>query len=290
MPTFTHNTVPTQYVEAGGIRFAYRRFGMPAMTPLVFLQHFRGNMDNYDSAITDPLSTDREIVLFDNTGVGNTNGQAKRTVSDMARDAETFIEALGLREADLLGHSMGGEVAQMLALTRSALVRHLILVGTGPRGGEGMAALKPSTAELFTKTYDSQDEMWIPIFFSASEQSREAGRQFLTRIRARPDRDAIVSKETAEGHRAASAEWGQATQNRYEYLKDIVQPTLVVNGNDDVVIATVNSYILQQNMPNARLILYPDANHGSHFQYSEDFVAQVRLFLHSTEKIPTALH
>ena len=276
---YTHDTVPTRYVEADGVRFAYRRFGRPENTPVVFIQHFRGTMDNYDPAITDALADDREIILFDNRGIAATNGIARETIDDMARDTALFIDALGLSTVDLLGHSMGGEVAQMLALQRPALVRRLILVGTGPRGGEGMAALKPSTAELFVKQYERQDEMWLPIMFAPSETSAAAGRAYLERIRRRADRDTPVSAEAALAHRTAAGVWGQPNSNGFADLRRIAQPTLVVNGSDDVVIATVNSFILQQHIPNAKLVLYPDSNHGAHYQFHDDFVAQVKLFL-----------
>lgn len=279
MPSYTHDTVPTRNADADEIRFAFRRFGAVGKTPVVFLQHIRGNRDNYDPAITDALAEGREVILFDTTGVGDTNGQARETVAEMARDAETFIDALGLGQVDLLGHSMGGEVAQLVACDRPAMARRLGLVGTGPRGGEGMAQMKPSTVEPFTKKCDPQDEMWVPIFFSPSEQSHQAGREFLTRIRGRQERDLAVSIETATAHRAAAAEWSQPTRDGFAYLKQISQLTLVVNGSDDVVIATINSFILQQNLPDAQLILLPDSNHDAHFQYPESFVAQVRLFL-----------
>ena len=276
---YTHNTVPTQYIQAGPVRFAYRRFGNPSRVPLVFFQHFRGNLDNYDPAITDALAADREVVLFDNTGVGGSSGQARDTVEDMAADAALFIDALGLAQIDLLAHSMGGEVAQILTLDRPSLVRRLILVGTGPSGGEGMAQQRPSTAELFARQYDPQDLMWLPIFFSPPRQSQEAGHRWLARVRERPDRDAPVSTQTAQAHRAAAGKWGQPTGDSHAYLKKITQPALVVNGSDDIVIATVNSFILQQNLPDAQLLLYPDSGHGAHFQYPESFVAQARLFL-----------
>jgi len=276
---YTHDTVPTAYVEANGVRFAYRRFGRTGTTAVVFIQHFRGTMDNHDPAITDGIGDNREIILFDNRGVGATNGIARETIEDMARDTALFVDALGLSTVDLLGHSMGGEVAQMLALQRPDLVRRLILVGTGPRGGEGMATLKPSTAELFVKRYERQDEMWLPIMFAPSETSQAAGRAYLERIRRRPDRDAPVSAEAALAHSAAARVWGRPNSDGDAELRRIARPTLVVNGSDDLVIPTVNSFILQQHVPNAKLVLYPDSNHGAHYQFHEDFVAQVKLFL-----------
>jgi pimeloyl-ACP methyl ester carboxylesterase len=279
MTDYTHNTAPTQFLEADGISFAYRRFGSGAQTPIVLTQYFRGNMDNYDPAVTDALARDREVILFDNAGVGSSSGPAKETVDDMAIDAASFIAALDLGPVDLFGHSMGGEVAQLVALTRPELVRRLVLVGTGPRGGEGMSAQKPTTAALFAKTYDRQDEMWLPIMFSPSEPSQAAGRGYLERIRARTDRDSPVSPETQLSHRKAAGAWGQPNSDNYAYLAEITQPTLVVNGSDDVVIATVNSFILQQHIPNAYLVLYPDSNHGSHFQYTEHFLIELTTFL-----------
>ena len=280
MSAYTHDTAPTQYLETGGIRFAYRRFGRAGGVPLVFFNHFRGNLDTFDPAITDAFAADREVVLFDNAGVGQSTGPARETVAGIAQDAGSFLDALGLDQLDLLGHSMGGEWAQLVALDRPGRVRRLILVGTGPRGGEGMSAQRPSTAALFAKQYERQDEMWLPIFFSPSPASQAAGRRYLARIRERQqDRDTAVPAETVLAHRAAASEWGQPAPDGQAYLEKITQPVLVVNGSNDIVIATVNSFILPQRLPNAQLIVYPDSGHGAHFQYPELFVQQARLFL-----------
>jgi pimeloyl-ACP methyl ester carboxylesterase len=267
-----HNTAPTEFVEVDGIRFAYRRFGNPTGTPIVLLQHFMGNLDNYDPAITDVLAQGREVILTDNVGVGLSTGVAPQTVAGMARDAASLIDALRLEHVDLFGFSMGGYVAQQIAVDRPELIRRLILVGTGPRGGDGMGRLAPDVEPLFGKVYDPQDLMWLPIFFSPSEASQAAGHRFLERIRARTeDRDAPVTQATVAAHAAAASEWGAAAPGRFDYLTAIRHPTLVVNGSNDIVVPTVNSYILQQNMPNAELILFPDSNHGSHFQFTELF-------------------
>jgi pimeloyl-ACP methyl ester carboxylesterase len=268
----TAASAPTRFVDANGIRFAYRRFGNPIGTPIVLLQHFMGNLDNYDPAITDALGQGREVILTDNAAVGLSTGEAPDTVAGMARDAASLIDALGLEHVDLFGFSMGGYVAQQLVVDRPKLVRRLILVGTGPRGGDGMAQLAPDTAPLFGKVYDPQDLMWLPIFFSASDASQAAGHRFLERIRARTEeRDAPVSEATVAAHSAAAREWGAAARGSFDYLKEITQPALVVNGSDDIVVPTINSYILQQNLLNAELILFPDSNHGSHFQFTDSF-------------------
>jgi pimeloyl-ACP methyl ester carboxylesterase len=278
--TSPSNTAPTRFVEANGTRFAYRRFGNPIGTPIVLLQHFMGNLDNYDPAITDALAAGREVILTDNAGVGLSTGEAPETVAEMARDAVTLIDTLGLEHVDLYGFSMGGYVAQQIVVERPELVRRLILVGTGPRGGEGMAQLAPEVAPLFGKVYEPQVLMWLPIFFSPSQQSQAAGRRFLERIRARTeDRDDPVSEVTVAAHSAAARAWGAAAPGSFDYLSGITHPTLVVNGSNDIVVATVNSYILQQNLPDAELILFPDSNHGSQFQFTERFNRYVTDFL-----------
>jgi pimeloyl-ACP methyl ester carboxylesterase len=276
----THNTAPTRFAEVGGTRFAYRRFGNPVGTPIVLLQHFMGNLDNYDPAITDALARGREVILTDNAGVALSTGRAPETVGGMARDAASLIDALGLEHVDLFGFSMGGFVAQQIAIDRPSLVRRLILVGTGPRGGEDMDRLAAGVAPLFERVYDPQDLMWLPIFFSPSEESQAAGCQFLERIRARTeDRDVPVSDATVAAHATAAGEWGVASSGSFDYLKGIHHPALVVNGSHDIVVPTFNSYILQQNLPNAELILFPDSNHGSHFQFTESFIEYVSDFV-----------
>jgi pimeloyl-ACP methyl ester carboxylesterase len=279
MPSQT-NTAPTRFVDADATRFAYRRFGNPTGTPIVLFQHFMGNLDNYDPAITDALAMGREVILTDNAGVGLSTGAAPETVAGMARDAASLIDALGLEHVDLFGFSMGGYVVQQIAVDRPELVRRLILVGTGPRGGDGMGRLAPEVVPLFGTVYEPQDLMWLAIFFSPSEASQAAGRRFLERIRARTeDRDVAVSQATVAAHLAAARAWGAAAPDGFDYLKGIPHPTLVVNGSNDIVVPTINSYILQQNLPNAELILFSDSNHGSHFQFTERFTRYVTDFV-----------
>lgn len=282
MSTRTHQTAPTQFVDAAGIRFAYRRFGKTGGIPLLFNMHFTGTMDHWDPNVTDGIAGEREVVLFNNAGISSTSGETPTSIYEMARYAEAFIDALGITKIDVLGFSMGGLIAQQITLDRPELVNKLILVGTGPKGGEGMQSLTPEALEIFGATYEVPEELWLKVFFTPSAGSQAAGRKFLDRISRRMgDRDPQIKETVAGAQVAALNAYNVITEDRYADLKEIKQPTLVVNGSNDVIIYTVNSYILQQNLPNAQLILYPDANHGSQYQYPELFVKHVNLFLNS---------
>ncbi|SAL57996.1 alpha/beta hydrolase [Caballeronia cordobensis] len=280
MTRHTHQTAPTQFVEANGIRFAYRRFGNPGGVPLVMNIHFTGTMDHWDPAVTDGLAQNREVILFNNAGISSSSGTVPESIEEMAANAAAFIEALDLKQIDVLGFSMGGLIAQELAITKPQLVRRVILVGTGPRSGEGMVTLTPEAQEIFGASYANPDDLWLRVHFSPSEASQAAGRGFVERFRLRTDnRDPEANDEVAPAQLAALAKWGAPRENPYDYLHALRQPTLVVNGDDDVIIYSINSWHLQQHMPNAQLILYPDANHGSLYQYPARFVAHVDQFL-----------
>jgi pimeloyl-ACP methyl ester carboxylesterase len=279
--------VPTQFVDAAGIRFAYRRFGKMGGVPLVFNMHFVGTMDHWDPLVTDGHAATREVVLFNNAGVSSTSGEVPNSVEDMASNAAAFIRALGLVKADILGFSLGGLVAQALAVGAPDLVSRLILVGTGPRGGEGMASLTPEAQAIFGAEYTNPDEVWLGAFFTPSERSQAAGRAFLKRFRLRTeDRDRDVSDRVAPAQLEALAKWGAPSTSALGYLRAITQPVLVINGSHDVLIYSVNSLILQQNLPNAQLIVYPDANHGSQYQYPKLFVDDVTRFLGAETPFP----
>lgn len=280
MSNYTHQTAPTEFVEAAGIRFAYRRFGVAIDIPLLFFMHFTGTMDHWDPALTDGFAQDREVILFNNAGVSSSSGEVPTSIEEMAQHAAAFIDALGIKKLDALGFSIGGLIAQQFTIDRPDLVRKLILVGTGPRSGEGMGSLTPEAQEIFGAKYDPADELWLRVFFTPSEQSQAAGRKYLERQRARKEnRDPLPNEKVAPAQVAALQKWGAPTNDPYAYLKKITQPTLVVNGSNDVIIYTVNSFILQQNLPNAQLILYPDGNHGAQYQYPELFVKHVTQFL-----------
>jgi pimeloyl-ACP methyl ester carboxylesterase len=280
MSTHTHQTAPTQFVEAGGIRFAYRRFGKTGGVPLVFNQHYTGTMDYWDPAVTDGLAAYREVILFNNAGVSSSSGEVPESIDEMGANAIAFIRALGLTQVDVLGFSIGGMVAQEIAVQAPDLVRRLILVGTGMRGGVGIAPMTDAAAAIFGATYDPPENLWLAVHFAPSATSQAAGRVFLKRKHLRQvGREPEVSPQVAPAQIAALGKYGERREGATDYLKTIAQPTLIVQGHNDVIAPTVNSYTMQQTLPNAQLILYPDANHGSFYQYPALFVAQAEQFL-----------
>lgn len=277
---YTHQTAPTRYVEVNGARIAYRRFGKTGGVPLVFFQHFVGNMDNWDPKVIDGLAENREVVLFDNAGVAASSGDVPTTVEGMAAYGAALIDALHIKQADLLGFSLGSLVAQQVGLQRPDLVRRLVLVGSGPRGGVGMATLTPEFQAMLKKKRASSDDLLLDVFFTQSASSQAAGRAFIQRLNARQvDRDVNVNAKVAPAQVAAFSAWGVPHAHADAYLKKIRQPVLVVVGDHDIVHYPINSFTLEKDLPNAQLAVYPDANHGAAYQYPDRFITDVTTFL-----------
>lgn len=281
-PATSNTTAPTQFLETSGERYAYRRLGSGG-PPLLCLQHFTGTLDNWDSAVTDPLARGREVILFESAGVGASGGSVPKTVAAMAKHAFAFLDGLGFDACDVLGYSLGGMVALQMVKERPSIFRKILLVGTAPRGGEDIMHLeKPSLAKYLSDPRLEGYAVLQKIFFTQSRISQAAGKAFIERLAQRTEgRDRPSGPEVAPNQIAAFREWENFSGERFHELRHVTQPTLVVNGVHDEMIPVSNSYSLVENLPNATLLVYPDAGHGSLFQHHESFVRQVEMFLTS---------
>ncbi|GGT42138.1 alpha/beta fold hydrolase [Nonomuraea spiralis] len=282
MTTSTQLTAPILDVTAAnGVTYAYRRFGLTGSgaPPLVFLQHFRGTLDNWDPILVDTLAAGREVILLDNAGVGSSSGEVPATVTEMARDAIAFLDALGLARVDLLGFSLGGMVAQEIALLRPRGVRRIVLAGTGPRGGRQMHGWTLDIERAANKDEAELDDL-LHIFFGVTESSRALGVQYAQRVFSRTENpDKANGPGVARAQYDAIVEWGIPDPGRLARLAGITQPTLVAAGDNDPMIPTINSQVLADHLPNARLRIFSDAGHGFLFQYPRQFAELVEGFL-----------
>jgi pimeloyl-ACP methyl ester carboxylesterase len=279
----SNSTAPTQLLNANGHSYAYRRFGGGPGLPLLFLQHFTGTLDNWDPAVTDPLAAEREVILFDNAGVGRSTGEVATTIAGMTRHAAAFLDGLGVKSCDVVGFSLGGMIALQLVQDRPSIFRRMILVGTAPRGGEDVMHLeKPSLAKPLQDPANRGYDVLKKIFFTSSSAGQAAGEAFIRRLSQRKeDLDPPSGSNVASAQMAAFREWDQFKGERFADLRAIRQPALVVNGAHDAMISVANSYRLSENLPNAVLLTYPDAGHGSLFQYHESFTRHAAAFLSS---------
>jgi pimeloyl-ACP methyl ester carboxylesterase len=247
---------------------------------------FTGNLDNWDPAVTDPLASGREVILFDNAGIGRSNGTLPKTIGAMAEHALAFVDGLRLDHCDVLGYSLGGMIAQHVVLERPSLSRRMILVGTAPRGGEDIMHLeKPSLARYFQDPALQGYARLQKLFFAPTASSQAAGDAFVARLaQRRTDRDQVSGPEVAVAQIAAFRDWEHSTGDRFADLQRIQQPTLVINGIRDEMIPVRNSYWLSENLPNAVLLTYPDSGHGAVFQFHESFTRQAGAFLNSNSQ------
>ena len=233
--------------------------------------------------MTDPLASRSEVILFDNAGIGGSSGKVPTTIGEMAKHALTFLDGLGLTTCDVLGFSLGGMVAQQMAIDRPSIFRRIILVGTAPRGGEDIMHLeKPSLARHLSDPSLKGYAILQKIFFAPTQPSQAAGSTFIERLSQRKgDRDLASGPDVAAAQISAFRDWEKSAGERFASLRGIRQPTLVVNGIHDEMIPVSNSYFLSENLPNAVLMTYPDSGHGSLFQFHDSFTRQASAFLSS---------
>jgi pimeloyl-ACP methyl ester carboxylesterase len=277
--TGTYSELPNKLVSAAnGTDYAYREAG-DGSAPLVLLQHFRGNLDNWDPALIDALASRRPVVTFDNRGVGGSTGETPNTVEQMAHDAIAFITAMGFGQADILGFSIGSFIAQEIALIRPAIVRRLVLASSAPKGAAGMHGWAPEVIGAIGTPKTSQEE-YLDVFFTRSAASRQAGQEALRRMYARTeDRDTPATWETREAQYDAVCTWGIPDHALLQRVSCLEMPVFVANGDSDPMILPHYSYLLAGLIPHARVKIYPDSAHGFLFQHHVEFAGDVDEFL-----------
>ncbi|HEX7867565.1 MAG TPA: alpha/beta hydrolase [Variovorax sp.] len=274
----TWKNVPTRTITAGGVKFAYRELGTDNPgTPVVCLIHLAAVLDNWDPRVVDGLAATHRVIAFDNRGVGASSGTPAASMEEMARDAITFIEAMGFDQVDLFGFSMGGMIAQEIVLMKPKLVRRMIITGTGPAGGEGISKVARVTyLDMFRGLLTGQDPKQF-LFFTRTPTGIRAGKEFLLRIKERSeDRDTKITVAALQAQLKALRRWGK---KKPADLSKIHHPVLVANGDSDRMVPSRNTHDLAERLPNSELIIYPDSGHGAVFQFHADFVRRALAFL-----------
>jgi pimeloyl-ACP methyl ester carboxylesterase len=277
--SLTYVDVAAQRVAAeNGIEYAYRDLGASDV-PLVLLQHFRGNLDNWDPALIDALAADRRVITFDNAGVAATTGRTPNTIEAMAHDAVAFLEAMELERVDLLGFSIGSFVAQEIALIRPDLLRRIVLASSAPQGAAGMHGWAPEVIGAVGQP-ETSPEGYVSVFFAPTDTSRQAGQQVAGRIFGRTaNRDEPTTWQTRQAQYDAVCAWGIPNHGLLRRVTAIELPVFVANGDSDPMILPSYSYLLAGLLPDARITIYPDSAHGFLFQHHTRFAADVHAFL-----------
>ena len=270
--------VPTQTIKADGVNFAYRELGKSnGGTPVVFLTHLAAVLDNWDPRIVDGIAAKHHVIAFDNRGIGASSGSPSKSIEQMGDDTISFIKAMGFKQVDLLGFSLGGMIAQEIVLKEPQLVGKMILAGTGPAGGKGISSVAGVTVYDMLRGFFTRQDAKQFLFFTRTPSGIEAGKAFLARLKERSEnRDKEISVTAFMAQLTALRVWGSKKPADLSVVK---HPVLVVNGDDDRMVPTTNTHDLARRLPNSELIIYPDAGHGAVFQFHDDFVLKSLAFL-----------
>ena len=253
---------PTRTIKGGDVTFAYRELGTdnPGV-PLVCLIHLAAVLDNWDPRVIDGLAAKHHVVAFDNRGIGASSGSPADTMAQMARDAITFIRAMGFEQVDLFGFSMGGMIAQEIVLMEPQLIRKMIITGTGPAGGEGISKVGRITYYDMLRGYLTFQDPKQFLFFARTQSGIRAGKEFLARLKERTEnRDREITVRALLAQLKALRRWGA---KRPADLSGVHHPMLVANGDNDRMVPTKNTHDLAQRLPNSELVIYPGSGHGA---------------------------
>jgi len=273
----TWKTTPTKTIGVNGTTFAYRELGEATGVPVVFLHHFTAVLDDWDPRVLDGVAAEHHVIAFDNRGVGATGGRVPTDIEHMGADAIAFIRALGYDQVDLIGFSLGGAVAQMVALQAPDLVRRVVLAGTGPRGGGGIWKMPFIVGSAYTKAFLTRKDPRHFLFFPRTKAGKRAANAYFDRLAERTtDRDRPISSQARLAQLRAITGAGL---HAADDLSKITVPVFVANGDHDLMVASALSKDMAARLPDSRLRIYPDSGHGGIFQYHQEFVPEVLSFL-----------
>lgn len=268
---------PNRTIDVGGTFFTYRELGTSSGIPVVFCHHLTAVLDDWDPRIMDGIAEHHRVIAFDNRGIGGSGSKVPGTVEEMGADAIAFIRAMGLEQVDLFGFSLGGGVAQMIALQQPQLVRRMILAGTGPRGGGGIDKMAIIVGKAYLQAALTRSDPRNFLFFPRNPEGKRAATAYLARLKERTSqRDKPISMQARIAQLTAIRHAGQCPPDD---LSVITQPVLVANGDNDLMVASSHSADMARRIPNAKLIIYPNSGHAGVFQYHEDFLAAAIEFL-----------
>lgn len=275
--TTAWKTAPTKTIDVGGTSFAYRELGEPGGVPVVFLHHLTAVLDDWDPRVLDGVAARHHVIAFDNRGVGGTGGRVPTDIARMGADAIAFIRALGHDQVDLIGFSLGGGVAQMVALQEPDLVRRMVLAGTGPRGGGGIWKMPFIVGGAYAKAFLSRKDPRHFLFFPRTREGKKAANAYFARLAERTsDLDTPITRHAGIAQVRAITNAGL---HRADDLSQIKIPVFVANGDNDLMVASDLSEDMAARLPDSRLRIYPDSGHGGVFQYHHEFVPEVLDFL-----------
>lgn len=273
----TYRTVTTDTITVNGTKFYYRKLGEDKGVPVIFLNHLGATLDNCDPRVMDGIAAKYQIIAFDNRGIGATEGKTPVTIAEMAKDAISFIKALGYEKVDIMGFSMGAFIAQEILLQEPQLVRKVVMTGTGPAGGEGIKNVTKITYWDMFRGYVTFRDPKFYLFFNQNATGKKSAKEFLARLKERTvNRDNKMRLTSFSRQLKAIHSWGLQTPQDLSVVK---QPVLVVNGDNDRMVPSSNTYDLAKRISNSELIVYKDAGHGGIFQYHEEFIKSTLAFL-----------
>lgn len=266
------------YIKYNGVTFAYRELGEKKGIPILMFNHLAATLDNWDPILVDTLANEYRIIVFDNLGIGGSAGMVQDSIQEMAKSAYDFIKAMNLEKVHVLGMSMGGFVVQELLEIAPQVIDKVILAATGPRGGVGIDKVTSITfLDMFRASIRGVDPKRF-LFFNHDNTGKKEALKFLERINSRKEeyKDGPISVKSFLKQLKAIKKWSkEQSSNLSSFDFDI----LLVNGDNDRMVPTINTHNMHQQIKKSKMIIYANSGHGAIFQFPKRFANDVDSFI-----------